>query len=191
MNTRRIILVGDSICHGYTPGVQLRLAAPEIEVERIGSGDSAQALENLQAAELGDDVAVVHFNCGLHDLRWYEATESHQQELRAYEANLHAIVSLLRDRTSARLIWASITPVIESRTTGPDRKFLRFERDVDAYNAAATGVMQELGIPINDLHAVVEQHGREACIVADGVHMTEPGNAALADAVAEALRQAL
>ena len=188
---KRVILVGDSICHGYTPGVQLRLAAPEIEVERIGSGDSAQALENLRTAELGDDVAVVHFNCGLHDLRWYEATESHQQELPAYETNLRGIVALLQDRTSARLIWASITPVIESRTTGPGCKFLRFERDVDAYNAVATRLMQEAGLPIDGLHAVVDQRGREACIVPDGVHMTDPGNAALADAVADAIRQAL
>jgi hypothetical protein len=48
--------------------------------------------------------------------------------------------------------------------------------------------MTERGVPIDDLHAVVERTGRARCVGIDGVHMTDLGNKVLSKAVATFIR---
>jgi dienelactone hydrolase len=61
---------------------------------------------------------------------------------------------------------------------------------VRRYNAAATTIMGELGVPVHDLHWVVEQSGLETMLGADGTHYTAAGSDRLAEAVADCvLRQ--
>ncbi len=60
-----------------------------------------------------------------------------------------------------------------------------------AYNATAAEIVTAAGIEINDLHAVIESAGIETCYNEDGVHMNPTGNAALTDAVADRLVQAI
>lgn len=187
---KRIVILGDSISAGYTPLVQERMGADPVQIERTGGGDSAQVLENLQEWVIGRHPDVVHFNCGLHDLRTAPETGAHQQELNAYEANLERIVAELKEKTNAALMWATTTPVIEKRHNG-GKSFHRFEADVAAYNFRALAIMGEAEIPANDLHGCIMASGPESCIGDDGVHMTEAGNARLADAVVAHLRQVL
>ena len=51
--------------------------------------------------------------------------------------------------------------------------------------------MAEAGVPVNDLHRVVEAAGLEATMREDGTRYTAEGNALLARAVADYLRPLL
>jgi lysophospholipase L1-like esterase len=166
--------------------------AEVLEIPENG-GDSANVLEHLdrwlQEADAAS-LALVHLNCGLHDIKRAFGSHARQQPLPDYARNLREIVRLLRDRTAARVVWATITPVLDERHHAT-KGFDRFERDVQAYNATALAVIEECGIPVDDLHAVVHERGVENCLAVDGVHMTDQGNGALADAVAACLRKEL
>jgi lysophospholipase L1-like esterase len=133
---------------------------------------------------------VVHINSGLHDIKRVYGSDHRQQPLPTYIDNLRWIVTTLRAGSSALLMWATTTPVIFERHHAR-KGFDRFEEDVDEYNKAALALMEELQIPVDDLHGVIMRHGKERAISEDGVHMTDEGNRVLADAVAETLRRYL
>ncbi len=188
----RILLIGDSIRIGYAPLVrrEFEMEAEIVEITENG-GDSHKVAAHLAdwlRKVNADRLAVIHFNCGLHDIkRPFDSTER-QQSLSSYQANLQQIASYLTEQTPAQLIWATTTPVIYERHHAV-KGFDRFESNVEAYNAAAFEIMQEFGIPINDLHKVIRQDSIEDCIGSDGVHMTDHGNALLAAAVTKKLRE--
>ena len=182
-----VLIIGDSISMGYTPLVKEMLAS-RMDVERIpqNGGDSANVLAHLDEWLAPRPPAAIHFNCGLHDLKRNRTTGELQQPLDAYVRNLKRILALLKEKTTARLIWATTTPVIYERHRKV-KDFDRSEADVEAYNAAALETMREACVEINDLHAVIVAEGVEECICEDGVHMTPRGNSALAKAVAKCL----
>ena len=178
-----VILIGDSICMGYRPRVQERLSG---KVDILGiegnGGDSSQILKNLDEWMINRDADLIHFNCGLHDLKFERDTKVYQQPLKVYEANLGKIVKRLQNEAKSRLAWATTTPVINERHNAV-KGFDRYLRDVQAYNRVATAIITEAGIPIDDLYSAVQNDDVEACLGADGVHMTERGNKVLTDAV--------
>jgi len=186
----RVLIVGDSISIGYTPQVAELLAAEAQTLHNPGNGgDSDNVLQNLPGwlAEVPADV--VHLNCGLHDVKFHRDPPRIQVPLERYRDNLRRIVQRLREGGSA-VVWANSTPVIESRHTAV-KEFDRFNRDVDAYNAAAEAIVSEARLCINDLHGVVVSAGPETVICEDGVHMREEGSHMLARAVADCLRRFL
>ena len=66
------------------------------------------------------------------------------------------------------------------------------EASVEQYHAIAVKVMQELKVPIDDLHAVFpDAASRSEALAADGVHFTAAGQLGLAKAVAAAVAQHL
>ena len=183
----RIVLLGDSIRKAYQPLVAEALAG---RVEVIGSpqngGDSANLLAHLDAWAVDLKPDRVHFNCGLHDIKVHQEGGPHQVEPDDYQGNLRRIVARLNEETSARLVWATTTPVVDEWHQRA-RPFARHQADIDAYNAAALEVMQAAGIAVNDLGAVIRDAGADSCIQPDGVHMNERGNRLLAEAVVAAL----
>lgn len=186
----RIVIIGDSISAGYTPLVQQRMRDDPVTVVRTGGGDSAQVLANLEEWAISLNPLIIHFNCGLHDLRLRPGDKTHQQEIGDYEANLCAIVRELNEKTTATLLWATITPVIEERHNRI-KDFHRFQRDVLEYNSRALSVMRTAGIRVNDLHGRILSAGPPDCLGEDGVHMTHKGNRILADAFVAELRAVL
>ena len=188
---RSVLIIGDSISMGYTPAVAALLADRAEVVHNPGNGgDSDNVAAHLQAWLKEVPGEVVHFNCGLHDVKCHPDPPRLQVPLERYRQNLSAIVQRL-GRTGAALVWASSTPVVEDRHARRGCGFDRFNRDVEAYNAAAEGVVTGAGIHVNDLHAAVVAAGAETLIGADGVHMTEEGSQMLARAVAECVRRFL
>ena len=183
------ILIGDSICMGYRPLVKRRLSG-KIDILGIegNGGDSGSLLENLDEWMINRDATLIHFNCGLHDLKCERDKKTYQQPLEVYEANLRKIVKRLQEETAMLLIWATTTPVIDERHNAV-KGFDRYLRDVEAYNKVATAIMTEAGIPIDDLYSVIHNDDAAACLSNDGVHMTERGNKALTDAVCKRLLQ--
>ena len=71
----KVVLVGDSIRLGYAPLVAKRLEgkARVVSAEANG-GDSANVLAHLDEWVIREKPAVVHLNCGLHDLKLSKKT---------------------------------------------------------------------------------------------------------------------
>jgi lysophospholipase L1-like esterase/dienelactone hydrolase len=187
----KVVLIGDSIRLGYAPLVARRLAGKAVVVSpKANGGDSGNVLKNLDEWVIREKPAVVHFNCGLHDLKFSPQTMLHQVKLAQYESNLKQIVARLRKETSANLVFANTTPILDGRHAKRGAGFDRFEADVERYNRAALAVMREAGVPVHDLHWIVEQGGPETMLGADGTHYTPAGYDRLAEAEADCvLRQ--
>lgn len=180
----RVLLIGDSISIGYTlPTQGLLQGRANVHRIPINGGPTINGLAHLDEWLGAGPWAVIHVNWGLHDLKLMD-DGTHQVALDAYEANLRTLVERLR-RTGARLIWASTTPVPDARVSPP-----RKSADVLAYNAAARRVMEEFGIPIDDLYAVALPRLGEIQRPAN-VHFTEAGYGVLAEHVAASIRAAL
>ena len=188
----RVLLIGDSISMGYTLDVREMLKG-KANVHRIptNGGPTTNGLKNIKAW-LGDSKwDVIHFNWGLHDLKYIaedpskradpKAPGSHLQvPLADYEKNLAELVKLMQ-ATGAKLIWCNTTPV----PAGSDG---RVEGDEKKYNEAAARVMTAAGIPVNALYGRASRPGLQK--PAD-VHFTDDGSRYLAGKVAEEITAAL
>lgn len=182
----KAVLIGDSIRLGYAPLVAQRLAGRvTVTGPAENGGDSANLLAHLTEWVVSEQPDVVHLNCGLHDLKRARETGEHQVPLPQYAANLRQIVRQLRAATSAALVFATTTPVLDEQHRQRGVSFDRVEADVRRYNEVAIAVMQKEGVPVHDLHALVERHGPQRLIGHDGVHYTPEGYARLAEAVAD------
>ena len=179
----RVLIIGDSISIGYTPGTR-KLLAGKANVHRIpeNAADTKTGVAKL-SKWLGDSKwDVIHFNWGLHDLKL--GAGSHQVSPADYDKNLREIVTRLK-ATKAKLIWASTTAVPDAKLNPP-----RSNDDVIAYNLAASRIMKEHGIAINDLYGFVQPRLKELQQNAN-VHFKPAGSSALAEQVAAAIRSAL
>ena len=196
------ILLGDSIRIGYQPVVERELAAEfNVWAPDTNCHDTRKTLAHLdewvaQRVKGREDRAVVHLNCGLHDLKFTDADNKPAQTphvpLEEYKQNLQRILGTLLNEASlppTRIIWALTTPVIDQRHL--TKGFIRRQADVENYNAVASAVCKQLGIPVHDLHALVVANEPERIITPDGVHYTDAGQEVLGRAVAARLRSAV
>ncbi|OGG51871.1 MAG: hypothetical protein A3F84_15220 [Candidatus Handelsmanbacteria bacterium RIFCSPLOWO2_12_FULL_64_10] len=180
----KVLLAGDSISFGYGPHVRERLDGTcEVVNLPANGGTSANLLAHLDDWLIRPGFDIIHLNCGLHDLARDRDASGPRVGLEPYEANLREVFRRLKREGRSLLAWATTTPVIDERHAAR-KGFDRRESDVLAYNAVALRVAKEAGLPVDDLHRIVEAAGPEGCVGPDGVHMTDAGNTALADAVA-------
>ena len=133
---------------------------------------------------------MVHLNCGLHDLKLDQKTKQFQVPLPQYEANLREIIRQVQ-ASGAALVFANTTPIEDSRHARRKAGFDRLEADVQRYNAAAERVMLEAGVPVHDLHWLVQRHGGPKLQLPDGTHYTPAGYEVLAEAVADSITRQL
>ncbi len=191
----KVVLLGDSIRMGYAPLVEKLLAGKAIIVSpKANGGDSANNLKNLEAWAIREQPDIVHFNCGIHDVKKSKKTGEHQVPAPQYEGNLRKIVERLRKETKATVIFVTTTPILDERAakgrTKADYELL--DASAIQYNGIARRVMQELKVPLNDLRDVMPDAGtREKLISADGVHFTQEGREKLAKAVADMISRHL
>ena len=190
---KQVVLIGDSIRIGYEPIVREHLGGlAEVWGPDVNGGNSVNVLTHLHAWARARRPDVVHVNAGLHDLRTdhYGGRET-IVPLAHYRDNVEHILRYLREQTDATVIWATSTPVNdahahESHANHDD--FDRYDADVRAFNAAAVEVARSVGVPVNDLYAVIADGDQAAWQMPDGVHFTPDGYAALARAVADFIR---
>lgn len=190
----RVLLLGDSISIGYTPGVTKKLEdVATVERPRANCGPTSRGLENLDAWLGNGRWDVIHFNFGLHDLKYMGPngenlanpklpTSRRQVPPEQYEKNLRELVSRLQ-KTGATLIWCSTTPV-------PEGAGGRVPGDEVEYNTIAAKIMKEQQIAIHDLYAFAKPR-LDSIQRKANVHFTPEGSEALAEQVAGAIRQAL
>jgi len=190
----RVLLIGDSISMGYTLDVR-ELLKGKANVHRIptNGGPTTNGLKNIQAW-LGDSKwDVIHFNWGLHDLKYIaedpskradpKAPGSHLQvPLADYEKNLAELVKTMQ-ATGAKLIWCNTTSV-------PARSDGRIEGDEVKYNDAAERVMTAAGVPTDDLraHALAKP---DAQLPDGNVHYSPEGSRYLAEKVSAVISEYL
>jgi acyl-CoA thioesterase-1 len=180
----RILIIGDSISIGYTREVRQHFAGrANVHRPPDNCGPTVFGLEQIDGWLGAGRWDVIYFNFGLHDLKFLDAKGNYivpgpqDRPLASpeeYAANLRQIVDRLR-RTGARLIFATTTPV-PAGTVG------RVEGSELPYNAAATAVMRETGITVDNLHAFAV--ARPQLRRPQNVHFTPEGCVALADHVA-------
>lgn len=188
----QVVLLGDSIRLGYAPLVAKRLAGKAAVFSPAeNGGDSANLLKHLDEWVTQRRPVVVHFNCGLHDLKLDKQAKRHQVELADYASNLTQIVQRLRRENKAAIVFANTTPINDRRHTRRRASFDRLETDVQEYNETARKTLLALRVPIHDLHWVVEQGGADQLLGPDGTHYTPAGYERLADAVADCVRRQL
>jgi acyl-CoA thioesterase-1 len=187
----RVLLIGDSISMGYTLPVRARLAG-KANVHRPAEncGETGRGLKSLDKWLGSGKWDVIHFNFGLHDLKYldekgaYVAPDKGKQVslLPDYEKNLRALVVRLK-QTGAKLIYATTTPV-------PGGSLGRMEHDEIHYNEIAVRVMKELGVAIDDLHALAAEQQAKIQLP-HNVHFTAEGYEKMADQVVACLVPAL
>ena len=136
---------------------------------------------------------VIHFNWGLHDLKYMgpngenladpeEPTSKRQVETADYEKNLRKLVTRLK-KTGAKLVWCSTTPITPG-TKG------RVPGHSVEYNKIAKKVMDDEGVAINDLYAFAKPKLGEIQLPAN-VHFTPAGSKVLAEKVSAEIKKAL
>jgi lysophospholipase L1-like esterase len=180
---KQVMLLGDSICIGYRPCVREALAGfAEVSFPEENGRWAAFTYNSLRfwLTQLPAP-DVIHFNNGIWDIvRLYGEHESftavgdyHRDILRTY-----------------RELKKLCVPIIFATTT-PSREDTRiWDSDVRQYNAAAAEALRHEGCIINDLHALVTPHVDE-WVSADGIHLTDEGYRACAEAVARSVTQAI
>jgi hypothetical protein len=181
----RVLLIGDSISMGYTIPTRKALEG-KANVHRppTNCGSTLSGLRNLNSWIGSGKWDVIHFNWGMHDLK-YLGSGRQNVPIERYEKNLDELVDRLK-KTGAVLIFATTTPLVRE-TQG------RFRRDAQAellYNETARKVMEERGVRVNDLHAFALPK-IEIIQAADGVHFTKDGSNVLARQVVASITEAL
>ena len=185
-NLPLVVLIGDSIRMGYQDHVASQLVGrAEVWAPEPNGGDSRNVLVHLDQWALSRQPNIVHVNCGLHDLKRAFGAES-EVSLAEYERNVRQILQRLQRELNGAVVWATTTPVDET-WHHQNKGFDRLETDVEAYNAAARVVAEDLGVPIDDLFAVVQREGKARLLTQDGVHFTTEGSQLLGRAVAECI----
>lgn len=189
-----VLLIGDSISIGYHLAAREALAG-EANVFRpkTNCGPTTRGLEQMDQW-LGDRRwDVIHWNFGLHDLKYMgpngenladpAAETSHPQvAIEAYEANIKQLAERIKQAGKV-VIWRETSPVPEGANG-------RVPGDSKRYNAAAAKAIAAVGgIETDPFFAFAET-------VSDlqqpaNVHYTAEGSKALGEHVAEVIRQRL
>lgn len=189
----RVLLIGDSISIGYTVPVRAKLAGQANVLRPLTNcGPTTRGLAQLDDWLGEGKWDVIHFNWGLHDLKYIgpqndrlvavdSAGARQQVPIDQYAQNLEKLVERLK-QTQAELIWCATTPVPPGATG-------RVVGDSKKYNRVAAEIMQRHGIPTDDLFTAVQENPRGQRKA--NVHFTPAGSNDLADQVVKTIRKAL
>jgi acyl-CoA thioesterase-1 len=186
-----VLIIGDSISIGYFKPLQEQLK--DIAVVTHNEGNAQHTAYGLKKLDewLGDTRwDVIHFNFGLHDLKYVDErgrnasveTGKHQIPIDQYERNLDEIVKRLK-KTGAKLIFATTTPM-------PDGTGFRAKGDAAIYNRAAEKVMNKHRVQIDDLYSFALPRLKEIQLDSN-VHFNQKGSELLAEQVAKSIVNAL
>ncbi|TWU58697.1 hypothetical protein Poly51_14760 [Rubripirellula tenax] len=189
-----VLLIGDSISIGYMLDARKQLAG-EANVWRPATncGPTTTGLKSLETWIGDTEWDVIHFNFGLHDLKFMgpkgqnladptDPTSAPQVPIDEYAKNLRKIAERLK-ATGATVIWRETTPV-------PDGAKGRVPGDSKRYNEVAAKVMAEIGgietDPMYEVAVSIANLQNKA-----DVHYKPEGSAKLGEQVAKTVRVAL
>lgn len=153
----KILIIGDSISIGYTPFVKNHfLSKAEVTHNAGNAQHTGTGLMNIEEWLGEEHWDIIQFNWGLWDL-CYRHPDSKEYGNRdkingkpeytvdAYASNLDSLVSILKNKTKAKLIFVTTTYV-------PENEPGRHTTDVIKYNDAAKKIMKKHNILINNIY---------------------------------------
>lgn len=189
---KNVLLIGDSIRYGATgsPGYGIYVKQKLEGKANVYAPDdncrfaqyTLRYLCNWKDLADPEKVDIVHWNNGLWDVLRLDGDEPFTPK-EFYVHTLERIYKKIRlFFPNARIIFALSTPVIEAWGR-PD--FMRYNSEIEEYNAAAAELMKKLGVEVNDLYSVASKF--DESMHSDWVHYNEKGSEALAEAVVKAL----
>lgn len=180
----KVLLLGDSIRISYQLHVREAL---QKEAEFVWPEENCRFAKytlwgiNGWIQQLGTP-DIIHWNNGIWDIFRINGDIGVFTDLGEYIHDIARVLFELK-KTGAQIIWASTTPV-DSRNVNCRNE------DIDAYNGKAAELMQDEGIAIDDLNAVVKKN-IELFISEDRLHLSGEGERACAQAVAASIRKHL
>ena len=186
---KKLLLIGDSIRMNYDRCVRQALEGQALvltpDENACFAAYTYYAIGDWEHKQrFGEDVALVHWNVGLHDvIRFHYDEPMTPPEIYGYY--LGRIIHRLKDvYPHAQQIFALSTP-------GRDEKYVlpwivRKNKDIDEINRVALTVMEKNGVPVNYLASVVRGYDPDE-IYADATHYNYTGSVILAKAVLNAV----
>ncbi|OGV67884.1 MAG: hypothetical protein A2283_03145 [Lentisphaerae bacterium RIFOXYA12_FULL_48_11] len=171
----RVLLIGDSVSRGYTQSVRKAMAG-KANVHRAPAncGPTAAGIKKIDIW-LGDGKwDVIHFNFGIHD-RSTPAAD--------YAQRLDQLIERMQ-RTGAKLVWASTTPIPDD----PAKK--QTAVSIVEHNQIAAEIMKKQGVAVDDLFTSITPHLARVQNPND-VHFNAEGYELLGKKVAESILQLL
>jgi len=200
-----VFIYGDSISIGYTTTVRNELAGKANVFRFHKNGQSSNRfitfVEKMKTTMFQPhleggwdfDWDVIHFNVGLHDLKYVKNgkldLENGRQvnSIEKYKENLHRICNYLKkEHPKAILIFATTTAVPDEGAGG------RITGDSVKYNKAALEVLANYPeIQINDLYAFTKPNEKEWYIKPHNVHYNNLGKTQQGKHVASVIAQNL
>ncbi len=171
----RVLLIGDSVSRGYTQAVRKALQG-KANVHRAPAncGPTRLGVQKIDVWLGERKWDVIHFNFGIHD---------RNTPVAEYVARLEQLVERM-EKTGAKLIWASTTPIPDDPANGQTAASI-VER-----NETAAEVMRKHGVAIDDLFSAVTPHLATMQNPGD-VHFNGAGYAFLGQRVAESIEREL
>ena len=152
---KKVLLVGDSIRMGYDKYVKLAL---EKEAEVFYPAENCRFSQYVLRYihewidACGGEPDCIHWNAGLWDcLRLFE--DEPATPLAVYQQYIERICVRIRKMApNAKVIFATSTPIREEAYLQPERA-MRFNREIEAYNAVAVEIVKRHGFAVNDLYS--------------------------------------
>jgi len=182
INLPRVLLIGDSIARDYYPEVEKRLAGKAFVARLATSRFVADPvlLREIQSVLNDAKFDVVVFNNGMHGWQHSEA-----EYRKAFPKFIKTIQARAR---SARLIWATTTPLRDGKGITSDTKAEYSDDRIAARNAVAAELVAAQRIPTVDLNTTVRGHPE---FHSDNVHFNAQGVQILAAQVHAAVEKSL
>ena len=193
---KNVILLGDSIRLNYCERVKELLS--DICDVRFPYDNCAYTLNTIWNVrnwvnEIGfDKIDLIHYNNGIWDHHRNLADGEPLSNIEQYvylNRRLHNHLSTYTDK----LIWATTTPSSSTRDYKSSTLAClpndEWNREIALYNNVLSGYLTSKGVWITDLYNVIGAD--EANLCEDGIHLSEKGIEAAAQAVADNIRKRL
>jgi hypothetical protein len=185
---KKILLIGDSICHGYKEPVRDALSD---QAEVLFAPESGRFAEYIlrqihdwkRELKIGGDLDLIHWNAGLWDVLRLEGDEPLTPP-ECYAQFIRRIALMMKKLfPNAVQIFATSTPIQEEKYS---TAFSRKNADIVKYNEIARAELEPLGVVINDLYPVIAAMPKEW--YSDVTHFyTAPATELITNAVLESV----
>ncbi|MCI9336940.1 MAG: SGNH/GDSL hydrolase family protein [Lachnospiraceae bacterium] len=178
---KKVLILGDSISMGYREHVREALQGRAEVVYSEGNGCFSKwtlwLVNNWIRVNGAPDI--VHWNNGIWDMMDEPPLQGNFSSPEEYLHNLSRIIQVLRTAGVRHIIFATTTyphPKKEGLDAGT----------VTRYNAFARTLMEQEGIAVNDLGALIREN-IAGYVCGDYLHLTHEGYLACAAKVTEAI----
>jgi lysophospholipase L1-like esterase len=192
----KILIIGDSISIGYTPFVKEYFSKKAIVSRNKGNAQHTGTGLEKMATWLGEEQwDIVQINWGLWDLcyRHPDSKEYGNRDkingkpeytIQEYASNLDTIVSIIKKKTNAKLIFVTTTYV-------PENEPGRYQSEVQKYNEAAKIIMKKHGVLVNDIYKASIPIHKSFGLGTNDVHYNKEGYEKLGKLITDFLEKQL